>query len=519
MSATGEFVTGAVAGVAAAVAGVMLVQQRSKFVKALGLQQKPVYTSTRGFAGKDGKGLDFETAVLAGLGEDGGLFVPSFFPQVSQDTIDSWYGLSFQALAYEIMSLYIPENQVPADKLRDIIDRSYATFRHEEVTPVVRVGSEGEGPKVLELWHGETWAFKDVALSFLGNMFEHFITRRNSLVTVLGATSGDTGSSAIHGLRGKKGVEVFILFPEGRVSPIQELQMTTVAEENVHCLAVKGTFDDAQAIVKAMFRDPSAREQFNLGAVNSINFCRILAQITYYFYSYLRIVPKGSGKRISFSVPTGNFGDILAGYYAKRMGLPVDRLIVATNDNEIVHQFFSRGEYFKPAEVQQTLAPSMDICVSSNFERFLYHMVDDDAETLAAMMKEFEETGKLKASEDLLRRSQAEMSSASLSRSEIIAVVKDNYEKYQYLLDPHSAIGVGAADKVNVTTSDVVCLACAHWGKFTDAAGQAIGEETFAKIPYPPLLEQLKSLPKRKTVLDATKDAVRNEMSKFVKKE
>mmetsp|Transcript_10154 Transcript_10154/g.19882 ORF Transcript_10154/g.19882 Transcript_10154/m.19882 type:complete len:519 (+) Transcript_10154:99-1655(+) len=518
MSATGEFVTGAVAGVAAAVASIMLVQQRSKFFKALGLAKKPVYTSTRGFAGKDGKGLDFESAVLAGLGEDGGLFVPSFFPQVSPEVLDSWYGLDYQSLAYELMSLYIPEDQVEPAKLRDIINRSYATFRHEEVTPVVRTGAEGEGPKVLELWHGETWAFKDVALSFLGNMFEHFITRRNSLVTVLGATSGDTGSSAIHGLRGKKGVEVFILYPEGRVSPIQELQMTTVPEENVHCLAVKGTFDDAQAIVKAMFRDASAREQFNLGAVNSINFCRILAQITYYFYSYLRIVPKGSGQKISFSVPTGNFGDILAGYYAKRMGLPVDRLIVATNDNEIVHQFFSRGEYFKPEAVMQTLAPSMDICVSSNFERFLYHMLDDDSEALLEMMNNFESTGKLKADEDFLRRSQAEMDSASLSREEILKVIKENYEKHQYLLDPHSAIGVGAADKVNVTTSPVVCLACAHWGKFTDAVGQAIGEEELAKIPYPELLEQLKALPKRKTILDATKDAVRSEMSKFVKK-
>jgi len=508
-----SFLGGAAVGVVAgAAAGLLLAHQRRRLLRDW--RPRPSYSSTRGWAARTG--LSFEEAVLAGLGQDGGLLVPSFFPQVDADTLKNWYGLSFQDLAFEITSLYIPRSEVSAKDLRSIVERSYATFRHEEVTPVIRTGEEGHGPKVLELWHGATWAFKDVALSFLGNMFEHFIKRRNSHVTVLGATSGDTGSSAIHGLRGKKGVEVFILFPEGRVSPIQELQMTTVNDSNVHCLAVKGTFDDAQAIVKAMFKNEKAREKFNLGAVNSINFCRILAQITYYFYSYLRLIPKGSGGKISFSVPTGNFGDILAGYYAKRMGLPVDRLVVATNENEIVHKFFSKGEYHKPHQVKQTIAPSMDICVSSNFERFLYHMLDDDPKALKELMENFESTGKITASEEMKRKAQAEMSSASLTKKEILNVIKTIYQKHCYLLDPHSAIGVGAAEKVDGVSTPIVCLACAHWGKFTQAVEEAIGKEELEKIQYPPLLQSLKILETRKTVLPATVEAVEKEMSKFV---
>jgi len=470
----------------------------------------PVYTSTRGYAGKDGKGLDFESTVLMGLGMDGGLMVPSFFPQVSAKTLESWYGMDFQSIAFEVMSLYIPSDQVSAEELRSIISRSYGTFRHDDITPIVKSGPEGTGPVILELFHGPTFAFKDVALQFLGNLFEHFVSKEGENITILGATSGDTGSSAIYGLRGKKGVEVFILFPEGRVSPIQERQMTTVPDENIHCIAVEGTFDDAQAIVKACFNDEKFRHQVQLGAVNSINWARILAQIVYYFYSYIRVVPKGSDKKISFSVPTGNFGDILAGYYAKRMGLPTDQLIVATNENDILHRFFSKGEYFRAPKVTETVSPSMDICISSNFERFLYHMCDEDATVLAALMKDFESTGKLSASGEYLKKCQNEMLSARLSKQEILGTIKDNYAKHHYLLDPHSAIGVGAAEKLRqegkLTSSAMVCLACAHWGKFTDAVSEAVGS---IRNQFPDELERLKSMKTRKQVMPATVDSVK----------
>jgi threonine synthase len=514
----GEFAHGVVAGACVAGLGALLLQRRSAL--AARLRQYPKYVSTRGFRGVSGRGLDFEATVLTGLAPDGGLFVPTWFPRVSAETLDSWYGLDFQSLAFEVMSLYVPPSQVPAGKLREMIARSYGTFRHEQVVPVVRSGAEGRGPKVLELFHGPTFAFKDVALQFLGNLFEHFIGDAGKRITVLGATSGDTGSSAIYGLRGKKGVEVFILFPEGRVSPIQERQMTTVLDSNIHCVAVHGTFDDAQAIVKSMFKDAAANEKFQLAAINSINWARILAQIVYYFYAYLQVVPRrGSAGapqgKCSFSVPTGNFGDILAGYYAKRMGLPVDVLIPATNANDIVHGFFSRGEYVKPAQVTTTPSPSMDICVSSNFERFLYHMASDDAAQLRTWMETFESTGKLYASPELHARAQAEMTSGRLEDDEIMATIKYNWQQHQYLLDPHSAIGVGVAAKLAPRLaggSPVVCLACAHWGKFTDAVAKAIGAAELAQVKFPDALEKLKVLPTRKKVLPATVEAVHKHM-------
>mmetsp|Transcript_20724 Transcript_20724/g.33766 ORF Transcript_20724/g.33766 Transcript_20724/m.33766 type:complete len:529 (-) Transcript_20724:33-1619(-) len=528
MSSAGSFAGGLVAGVAGTAAAALALDQGKKMLDG-GKRRTPKYVSTRGFAGADGNGIDFETAVLMGLGTDGGLMVPTEFPQVSEEMLDSWYGLDFQSLAFEVMSLYIPRDQVSAEQLKDIVTRSYGTFRHEQVTPVVRSGPEGKGPKILELFHGPTFAFKDVALQFLGNLFELFVSQKNEKVTILGATSGDTGSSAIYGLRGKQGVEVFILFPEGRVSPIQERQMTTVPDENIHCIAIEGTFDDAQAIVKSMFNDEKVKAEMSLGAVNSINFARILAQIVYYFYAYLTVVPKrpkwkqGTKRsKISFSVPTGNFGDILAGYYAKRMGLPVDQLVVATNENDILHRFFSKGEYFKPSGVSPTLSPSMDICVSSNFERFLYHMADDNAEKLNNWMKTFESTGKLEASPELLKRAQGEMLSARLSQPEILDTIRENFEAHNYLLDPHSAIGVGGATQLQKDGKlheavPMVCLACAHWGKFSKAVGSAIGEDKLKQCPFPKELEKLKSLPTRKQVMPATMDAVKEHMRSILK--
>jgi len=389
---------------------------------------------------------------------------------------------------------------------------------------------------VLELFHGPTFAFKDVALQFLGNIFEYFLTRGNiqQSVTVLGATSGDTGSAAIHGLRGKKNVNCFIMFPAGKVTEIQERQMTTIPDENVHCLSVEGDFDDAQALVKAAFADEQFRNEVNLGAVNSINWARVLAQITYYFYAYLRATDKvnaeHSAKRTAgkavpplpkavFAVPTGNFGDILAGYYAQRMGLPVERLMVCTNDNDVLHRFLQTGEYRKMAATA-TLAPSMDISVSSNFERYLYYLADENPALLSAWMDTFETTGVLKVPVELLLRAQRDFSSHSSSENEICSAMSNLYREEGYLVCPHTATAVAgikhlasvpvvtAPSPVPLTAPPLlpavrVCLATAHPAKFEAAVERALGiANGSARAPPRPIeLELLLDMPTRKDEL------------------
>lgn len=357
---------------------------------------------------------------MTGLAPNGGLFIPEHLPRLPEDWESEWSKLSFQDLALEIYSLFIASSEISRDDLRTLIQKSYSTFRRPEVAPLKQVG---ESEYILELFHGPTFAFKDVALQFLGNLFEYFLSRRNAnkapdaadreRLTVVGATSGDTGSAAIYGLRGKKDVSIFITYPKGRVSPIQEAQMTTVEDSNVFNLAVKGTFDDCQDIVKALFADKDFNAQYRLGAVNSINWARILAQITYYFSSYFALLKELSSKhpdtasvpnlKVQYTVPTGNFGDILAGFFAKRLGLPIQPLIIATNENDILTRFFQTGRYEKASSdfassaatetaqtekaagaadgaqsqeggVKATLSPAMDILVSSNFERLLWYL-------------------------------------------------------------------------------------------------------------------------------------------------
>merc|ERR1719203_1713029 len=317
--------------------------------------------------------------------------VPDSIPDVSSK-LKAWSGLSFGELAFEIASLYCSEDEVPPSDLKDLMLRSYETFSHPDVVPSVQVGDL----HIMELFHGPTFAFKDVALQALGNIYEYFLKRHKRRLTVVGAASGDTGSAAIYGMRGKENVECFILFPKGRVSKIQQQQMTSVLDANVHCVAVEGTFDDCQDIVKDLFGDLDFKKQYGPGAVNSINWARIMFQITYYFYTYFRLFPECDGT-LSFSVPTGNFGDILAGYYAKRMGLPVKHLVVATNSNDILHRFFQSGTYEKHP-VQATVSPSMDIGISSNFERYLFYLMGSDADRLAKAMSGFKTTGKLNVS-------------------------------------------------------------------------------------------------------------------------
>ena len=345
----------------------------------------------------------------------------------------------------------------------------------------------------------------------LGNFFEYFLSTGSNggRLAVLGATSGDTGSAAIYGLRGKKGVDCVILYPHGRVSEIQERQMTTVPDKNIHCVAIEGTFDDCQDLVKASFADAGFRDKVKLGAVNSINWCRVLAQTTYYFWSYFRVTDKNAGEKVNFSVPTGNFGDILAGYYAKRMGLPVGKLIVATNENDILHRFFTRGEYHRYS-INKTISPSMDICVSSNFERYLYHLADDDPTTLSNWMQAFESTGKLTITGKKLEIAQSDFLSARADTSTTLNIIKKYYEESKYMLCPHSAVGVSAIHQLNMANTNTVALATAHEGKFPDACRMAVDP-----LPAPPKeLNKLKTMKTRSSLCSNNLNVVQ----KFVEK-
>ena len=452
------------------------------------------YKSTRGRI----QNISFEQAVIMGLAEDGGLLIPEEVPQVQKE-LKAWRTHSFSELSLAIMSQFI-EGEIPPHILHGLIEKSYASFKHPQITPVVQVG----GVYILELFHGPTYAFKDVALQFLGNLFEYLLQKHPRPLTIVGATSGDTGSAAIHGLRNKKNVAVFMLHPKGRVSAVQELQMTTILDANIHNLAIEGTFDDAQTLVKALFNDLEFKQKYCLGSVNSINWARVLAQIVYYFYAYFR-VEKDCERPVSFSVPTGNFGDILAAYYAKMMGLPIGRLKVATNRNDILHRFFTTGHYH-PHPVTPTWSPSMDIQISSNFERFLYYLSGESPMQLCRWMEIFHQTGKFEVTHTLLQKAQGEMCSAVVSEEETLATIREYYKKYQYILDPHTAVGVRAME--HESPGPKICLATAHPAKFGVAVQAAIG----IPPPLPPDLSALQGQKTRTHPLPATLEALKNKI-------
>lgn len=392
--------------------------------------------------------------------------------------------LSFIDLAYEIISKFVDSDDIPDIQLRDILKKSFSKFRSPEIVPTIELSDFW----VLELFHGPTFAFKDVALQFLGNLFEFFLQRGKyqQSITILGATSGDTGSAAIHGLRGKKNVNCFIMYPFGKITEIQERQMATIPDKNVYCLNVDGDFDDCQKIVKESFANIAFRNEVQLGAINSINWARVLAQITYYFYSWLRVTDKGQVPLINFAVPTGNFGNILAAYYAKRMGLPISKLVICTNENDVLHRFMESGIYSNEPSTL-TIAPSMDISISSNFERYLFYLADENADVLASWMREFETTGKMKVSANQLAEVRKIFLSSSSSKEDIIETMLDIYIKDSYLLCPHTATSAVAVKKLGLKKSNVICLATAHPAKFEEAIMLALG-----KIPNrPPQLEEL----------------------------
>eukprot|EP00929_Paragymnodinium_shiwhaense_P103543 TRINITY_DN670_c0_g1_i1.p1 TRINITY_DN670_c0_g1~~TRINITY_DN670_c0_g1_i1.p1 ORF type:complete len:513 (+),score=126.30 TRINITY_DN670_c0_g1_i1:75-1541(+) len=467
-----------------------------------------LFRSTRGGS----EGLSFEQAVFEGLAPDGGLYIPHEVPDV-RESWKSWKSLKFDELAYEIASLFCNEETVPAADLKDMMKRSYSTFTHEEVVPSIKVNDF----HVMELFHGPTFAFKDVALQALGNLYEYFLKRQSRRLTILGATSGDTGGAAIYGMRGKENVECFILFPKGRVSKVQQNQMTSVLDENVHCIAVEGTFDDCQNIVKDLFGDLDFKKEYGLGAVNSINWARIMFQITYYFYTYYKFFPECDGE-MSFSVPTGNFGDILAGYYAKRMGLPVKHLIIATNSNDILHRFCTSGEYDK-LDVQPTCAPSMDIGISSNFERYLFYLFGEKSDCLADKMKAFKDSGILHVEKEVKDKARADFSSARASEEEIREAITSYEKKFDYVLCPHTACGVVAVEQLreelgwaSLPKHSMIVLGTAHPAKF----GECVEEATGKPVDMPPSLGAAQTAETRFDVLANSAAAVKQAVERKV---
>ena len=423
-------------------------------------REKLKYVSTRGRAPE----LDFEGAVLTGLAPDGGLYVPAELPVFSGEEIASFAGMSYGQLAFHVMKPFV-DGAIADDELKVLIEDTYSGFRHGAVVPMVQLD---QNLWVLELFHGPTLAFKDFALQFLGRLLDHILTKRGQKVVIVGATSGDTGSAAIEGCRRCDNVDIFMLHPHGRVSEVQRRQMTTVIADNVSNIAVKGNFDDCQNMVKASFADqgflPESRQ---LVAVNSINWARIMAQIVYYFYSAAALgAPR---RKVSYSVPTGNFGDIFAGYLAGRMGLPIEKLVIATNANDILHRCISDNDH-RLGLLIHSLSPSMDIMVSSNFERMLFDLYARDGNAIFAMMKNFQETGELELSIAALSRARELFASHRLDDDEMLDVIRQEFATTGYLLDPHTAIGVAAA-RSNRGSDDVpmVCLATAHPAKFPDA--------------------------------------------------
>jgi threonine synthase len=423
------------------------------------------YISTRGEA----PALGFRDVVLAGLASDGGLYVPEKWPRLTDAEIAALAGKSYQSIAHSIISRFAGGEI--GKPLHRMIDDAYATFRHDAVAPLVQIGPNHF---LLELFHGPTLAFKDLAMQFLARLMDHILAERDERATIVGATSGDTGGAAIEAFRGRERIDIAILFPDGRISPVQRRQMTTARERNVQAIAIEGTFDDAQALVKGMFNDARFRQRVRLSGVNSINWGRIVAQIVYYFAAAVRL---GAPHRpVTFTVPTGNFGNIFAGYAAKRMGLPIQRLIVATNVNDILHRTLQTGRY-EVRGVTPTSSPSMDIQVSSNFERLLFEMEGREPATVRRLMAGLGQSGAYSLSPTAREKLAADFASGTADEAETNATIARLRGNDGILIDPHTAVGVSVADRF-VGDVPMITMATAHPAKFPDAVEAASGERT-----------------------------------------
>ena len=421
------------------------------------------YVSTRGNA----PDLGFSDAVLSGLARDGGLYVPAEWPTLSAEEIRSLRGRPYADIAIRLLTPFLG-GEINGPTFEKIVHEAYATFRHEAVCPLVQTGGN---TFVLELFHGPTLAFKDVAMQLLARLMDHILTERGERATIMAATSGDTGGAAIEAFAGRDRTDIFVLFPHGRVSPVQQRQMTTSKAGNVHALSIEGNFDDCQGLVKDMFNDHRFRDGVSLSGVNSINWARIMAQIVYYFTSALSL---GAPDRpVSFTVPTGNFGDIFAGYVAKKMGLPIDRLVIATNDNDILARTLSSGEY-RMRGVVATTSPSMDIQVSSNFERLLYEASGRDSAEVVRNMNGLKQSGGFSIGANALAAIRADFDADRSSMEETARTIAGTLKTSGYLLDPHTATAVHVASK-HLTDSPMIVLGTAHPAKFPDAVQAASG--------------------------------------------
>jgi len=453
------------------------------------------YISTRGTAPT----LDFRAATLAGLASDGGLYLPAHWPQMPIDEIRALAGLDYAETAVRVMGPFVA-GVLSEDELRQLCRAAYGSFSHDAVTPLVQLDHRHW---LLELFHGPTLAFKDVALQLLGQLFEKFLSGGDTNITIVGATSGDTGSAAIEAVAGREHIQIFMLHPEGRVSDVQRRQMTTVLAPNVHNIAIDGSFDDAQAMVKRLFGDEEARDQINLSAVNSINWARLMAQVVYYFYAAVRL--GGPDRPIAFSVPTGNFGDVFAGYVAAKMGLPIARLVVATNVNDILHRALTRGDY-SAGTVTPTATPSMDIQVSSNFERLLFDLSGRDGAAITNMMGEFDRNRAMTIPADMLAGARGLFSSASIDGDAMALALRWAQEHGGQIIDPHSAVGLAAARALDIDADiPVVTLATAHPAKFRDAVERATG----VRPALPPRMGNLFDREERYERLPGDYDAVK----------
>lgn len=466
------------------------------------------YISTRGKTAP----MQFSDVLLMGLAPDGGLMLPEEYPQIDEATLTQWRTLSYPELAFEIMQLFATD--IPKDDLKTLIDKTYTVqaFGNPDITPVRTLK---DGIKIIELSNGPTLAFKDIAMQFLGNAFEYVLKKKNERLTIIGATSGDTGSAAEYALRGKDNIEVFMMSPHGKMSEFQRAQMYSLDDKNIHNIAIKGMFDDCQDIVKALQQDAEFKAKYSLGTVNSINWGRILAQIVYYFKGYFASTTDNSQK-VSFCVPSGNFGNICAGHIAREMGLPIDRLIVATNENDVLHDFFTTGKY-SPRTADKTYvtsSPSMDISKASNFERFVYLLAEKNGEKIDTLWQDVN-AGKGFDMSDLMANINGKYGfvSGKSTHADRIATIKQVYAEDNQLIDPHTADGIKVAREVRKEGEVIVCAETALPAKFAETITEAVGQ---LDIPRPKHTDNIESLAQYVTVLDNDANLVRAQIEQFV---
>ena len=454
------------------------------------------YISTR----SSSESLPFESVFIKGLADDGGLFLPEKDYKFDEKDLSKLQGMSYYELATEIVHKFTGDF-IEKDNLYELVKKSYSSFRSEEVVKLRKVGNFN----ILELFHGPTLAFKDIAMQLIGNFYEYYLSKNENFINIIVATSGDTGAAAIDAIKGKKNLNIFVLHPHNRISSVQRRIMSTVKEKNVFNIAIKGNFDDCQNLVKAMFVDQNFSKKINMSGVNSINWARIVAQTVYYFFCFFSL----KSKKLNFSVPTGNFGDIYAGYLAKKMGLPIDKLIVATNQNDILHRAISKGDYTSK-KVSETFSPSMDIQLASNFERLIFEIQGCNSDKTKNIMAKVKENN-YKLDETSLNKINKDFLSEKLSEDETINEIKEVFKNHSIVLDPHTAIGYGVAKKLKQDNSCVI-LSTAHPSKFPEAIKNALGKNE----ELPPELRNVLKEEEKFEILENSLDQVKNYILKKI---